>query len=111
MLEELSQDYIRTTRAKGLPERTVVYHHALHNAMIPVLTVLGLQFGALLAGAIVTEKIFFWPGINSVTIDAISAPRLLPGARLHPGDWPDVCRSELPDEGAVLGGGRQRFRQ
>src|SRR6201985_396226 len=58
MLKELSQDYIRTARAKGLPERTVVYRHALRNAMIPVLTVLGLQFGALLAGAIVTEKIF-----------------------------------------------------
>jgi ABC-type dipeptide/oligopeptide/nickel transport system permease component len=72
MLEELSQDYIRTARAKGLPERAVVYRHALRNAMIPVLTVLGLQFGALLAGAIVTEKIFSWPGIGRLTIDAIS---------------------------------------
>src|ERR1051326_5760808 len=73
MLEELSQDYIRTARAKGLPERTVVYRHALRNAMLPILTVLGLQFGALLAGAIVTEKIFSWPGIGRLTIDAISA--------------------------------------
>jgi ABC-type dipeptide/oligopeptide/nickel transport system permease component len=73
MLEELSQDYVRTARAKGLPERTVVYRHALRNAMIPVLTVLGLQFGALLAGAIVTEKIFSWPGIGRLTVDAISA--------------------------------------
>src|ERR1700751_1113350 len=72
MLEELSQDYIRTARAKGLPERTVIYRHALRNAMIPVLTVLGLQFGALLAGAIVTETIFSWPGIGRLTIDAIS---------------------------------------
>jgi peptide/nickel transport system permease protein len=72
MLEELSQDYIRTARAKGLPERQVVYRHALRNAMIPVLTVLGLQFGALLAGAIVTEKIFSWPGIGRLTVDAIS---------------------------------------
>ena len=72
MLEELNQDYIRTARAKGLPERTVVYRHALRNAMIPVLTVLGLQFGALLAGAIVTEKIFSWPGIGRLTVDAIS---------------------------------------
>ncbi|HVI78595.1 MAG TPA: ABC transporter permease, partial [Candidatus Acidoferrum sp.] len=72
MLEELNQDYIRTARAKGLSERTVVYRHALRNAMIPVLTVLGLQFGALLAGAIVTEKIFSWPGIGRLTIDAIS---------------------------------------
>jgi peptide/nickel transport system permease protein len=71
MLEELGQDYIRTARAKGLPERTVVYRHALRNAMLPVVTVLGLQFGALLAGAIVTEKIFSWPGIGRLTIDAI----------------------------------------
>src|SRR5262249_23802790 len=72
MLEELSQDYVRTARAKGLPERTVVYRHALRNAMIPVLTVLGLQFGALLAGAIVTETIFSWPGLGRLTIQAIS---------------------------------------
>jgi peptide/nickel transport system permease protein len=72
MLEELSQDYIRTARAKGLPVRTVVYRHALRNAMIPVITVLGLQFGALLAGAIVTETIFSWPGIGRLTIQAIS---------------------------------------
>jgi len=72
MLEELSQDYIRTARAKGLTETTVVYRHALRNALIPVITVLGLQFGALLAGAIVTEKIFSWPGIGRLTIDAIS---------------------------------------
>ena len=73
MLEELSQDYIRTARAKGLPEHTVVYRHALRNAMIPVLTVIGLQFGALLAGAIVTETIFAWPGIGRLTIQAISS--------------------------------------
>lgn len=72
MLEELGQDYIRTARAKGLPERTVVYRHALRNAMIPVLTVIGLQFGALLAGAIVTETIFSWPGIGRLTIQAIN---------------------------------------
>ena len=72
MLEELSQDYIRTARAKGLSEHTVVYKHALRNAMIPVLTVVGLQFGSLLAGAIVTETIFSWPGIGRLTISAIS---------------------------------------
>jgi ABC-type dipeptide/oligopeptide/nickel transport system permease component len=71
MLEELGQDYIRTARAKGLPERVVVYKHALRNAMIPVLTLIGLQFGALLAGAIVTEKIFSWPGIGRLTVSAI----------------------------------------
>jgi len=72
MLEELGQDYVRTARAKGLPEHTVVYRHALRNALIPVLTVVGLQFGALLAGAIVTETIFSWPGIGRLTIQAIS---------------------------------------
>jgi len=72
MLEELSQDYIRTARAKGLPERRVVYRHALRNAAIPVLTVVGLQFGALLAGAIVTETIFAWPGIGRLTVQAIT---------------------------------------
>lgn len=72
MLEELNQDYIRTARAKGLPERDVVYRHALRNALIPVVTVIGLQFGALLAGAIVTETIFAWPGIGRLTISAIS---------------------------------------
>src|SRR5438067_234021 len=71
MLEELGQDYVRTARAKGLSEGTVVYRHALRNAMIPVITVLGLQFGALLAGAIVTETIFSWPGIGRLTIQAI----------------------------------------
>jgi len=72
MLEELSQDYVRTARAKGLSERVVVYRHALRNALIPVITVLGLQFGALLAGAIVTETIFSWPGLGRLTIQAIS---------------------------------------
>jgi ABC-type dipeptide/oligopeptide/nickel transport system permease component len=71
MLEELGQDYIRTARAKGLSENTVVYKHALRNALVPVLTVVGLQFGALLAGAIVTETIFSWPGIGRLTIQAI----------------------------------------
>jgi len=72
MLEELGQDYIRTARAKGLSERAVVYKHALHNALIPVITLVGLQFGALLAGAIVTETIFSWPGIGRLTVSAIS---------------------------------------
>ncbi len=72
MLEELGHDYIRTARAKGLSERAVVYRHALPNAMIPLLTVIGLQFGALLAGAIVTETIFSWPGLGRLTISAIS---------------------------------------
>ncbi|WP_348270121.1 ABC transporter permease [Edaphobacter paludis] len=72
MLEELGQDHIRTARAKGLSEHAVVYRHALRNALIPVLTVIGLQFGSLLSGAIVTETIFSWPGIGRLTLSAIS---------------------------------------
>src|SRR5580765_8469572 len=71
MLEELGQDYIRTARAKGLSERVVVYKHALRNALVPVLTVVGLQFAALLAGAIVTETIFSGPGVGRLVIQAI----------------------------------------
>jgi ABC-type dipeptide/oligopeptide/nickel transport system permease component len=72
MLEELGQDYIRTARAKGLTETAVVCRHALPNAMVPIITVVGLQFGALLAGAIVTETIFSWPGLGRLTVSAIS---------------------------------------
>ncbi len=72
MLEELGQDYIRTARAKGLSETAVVCRHALPNAMVPIVTVVGLQFGALLAGAIVTETIFSWPGLGRLTVSAIS---------------------------------------
>jgi peptide/nickel transport system permease protein len=72
LLEELGQDYIRTARAKGLSERAVLYRHALRNALVPLLTILGLQFGVLLAGAIVTETIFAWPGVGRLTITAIS---------------------------------------
>jgi peptide/nickel transport system permease protein len=72
MLEELGQDYIRTARAKGLSEYAVVCRHALPNALAPIVTVVGLQFGALLAGAIVTETIFSWPGLGRLTVSAIS---------------------------------------
>jgi len=72
MLEELGQDYIRTARAKGLSEMAVVWRHALPNALAPIVTVVGLQFGALLAGAIVTETIFSWPGLGRLTVSAIS---------------------------------------
>jgi ABC-type dipeptide/oligopeptide/nickel transport system permease component len=73
MLEELSSDYVRTARAKGLSTRAVLFRHAFRNALIPIITILGLQFGTLLAGAIVTESIFAWPGIGRLTIQAISA--------------------------------------
>jgi len=72
MLEELGQDYVRTARAKGLSETAVVCRHALPNALVPIVTVVGLQFGALLAGAIVTETIFSWPGLGRLVVSAIS---------------------------------------
>jgi peptide/nickel transport system permease protein len=73
MLEELSSDYVRTARAKGLPTSVVLVRHALRNALIPIITILGLQFGTLLAGTIVTETIFSWPGIGRLTVQAISS--------------------------------------
>ncbi|HWP85805.1 MAG TPA: nickel ABC transporter permease [Terriglobia bacterium] len=73
MLEELSQDYVRTARAKGLAERAVLYRHTLRNGLISVVTVVGLQFGSLLAGAMVTETIFSWPGLGRLTLQAINA--------------------------------------
>jgi peptide/nickel transport system permease protein len=73
MLEEIRQDYVRTARAKGLGERTVLFGHALRNGLIPVITVLGLQAGMLLAGAMITEIIFSWPGLGRLTYQAISA--------------------------------------
>jgi len=73
MLEVLGEDYIRTARAKGLPGRRVVLQHALRNALLPVITLLGLQLGALLAGAVITETVFSWPGIGLLTIEAIQS--------------------------------------
>jgi ABC-type dipeptide/oligopeptide/nickel transport system permease component len=73
MLEELSSDYVRTARAKGLSMSAVLFRHAFRNALIPIITILGLQFGTLLAGTIVTETIFSWPGIGRLTVQAISA--------------------------------------
>jgi ABC-type dipeptide/oligopeptide/nickel transport system permease component len=72
MLETLGSDYVRTARAKGVRERTVVMHHALRNALIPVITVLGLDFGYYLTGSILTETIFSWPGIGRYVVNAIS---------------------------------------
>ncbi len=73
MLEELSSDYVRTARAKGLSTGAVLFRHAFRNALIPIITILGLQFGTLLAGTIVTETIFSWPGIGRLTVQAISS--------------------------------------
>jgi peptide/nickel transport system permease protein len=71
MLEVLNQDYIRTARAKGVEERGVLMRHALRNAMIPLVTVTGVQFGALLGGAVVTETVFSWPGLGRLAVDSI----------------------------------------
>jgi ABC-type dipeptide/oligopeptide/nickel transport system permease component len=73
VIEELSSDYVRTARAKGLSESAVLFRHAFRNALIPILTILGLQFGTLLAGTIVTETIFSWPGIGRLSVQAIEA--------------------------------------
>ena len=71
MLEALGQDYIRTSRAKGLREQSVVMSHALRNALLPVITIIGLQFGALLGGAFITEVIFGWPGVGQLAVNSI----------------------------------------
>jgi ABC-type dipeptide/oligopeptide/nickel transport system permease component len=71
MLEALEQDYVRTARAKGLAESAVAARHALKNALLPIVTVLGLQFGGLLGGAVMTETVFAWPGVGTMILDAI----------------------------------------
>ena len=71
MLEVLGQDYLRTARAKGLRERTVVWRHALRNALIPITTIIGLQFGSLLGGAFIIETIFGWPGVGRLAVQSI----------------------------------------
>ena len=71
MLEVINQDYIRTARAKGLPEKVVIYKHALKNAMIPIVTYVGGAIPGLFAGAMITETVFAWPGIGKVFLDSI----------------------------------------
>ena len=73
MLEVLGEDYMRTAVAKGLPPNRVILHHGLRNALLPVITMLGLQLGALLAGAVITETVFSWPGIGLLTIESIQS--------------------------------------
>jgi peptide/nickel transport system permease protein len=73
MLEVLGQDYVRTAQAKGAPPTTVIVKHGLRNAFIPILTVISLQFGALLGGAVLTETVFGWPGIGRLLVDSIAA--------------------------------------
>jgi len=71
MIEALEQDYVRTARAKGLAERGIAARHALKNALLPIITVMGLQFGGLLGGAVMTETVFAWPGVGTMILDAI----------------------------------------
>ncbi len=71
MLEVMKEDYVRTARAKGLTKFRVYTKHALKNALVPVITVVGLQFGGLLAGAVATETVFSWPGIGRLLIDSV----------------------------------------
>ena len=71
MLEVLAQDYVRTARAKGLSEPGIASRHALRNALLPIITVVGLQFGGLLGGAVMTETVFAWPGVGTMILDAI----------------------------------------
>jgi peptide/nickel transport system permease protein len=71
MIEALEQDYVRTARAKGLTERGIAARHALKNALLPIITVMGLQFGGLLGGAVMTETVFAWPGVGTMILDAI----------------------------------------
>jgi peptide/nickel transport system permease protein len=73
MLEVLRQDFITTARAKGLAEKVIIYKHALKNALIPVVTIMGLQFGILLGGAVLTETVFAWPGVGRLLVDSILA--------------------------------------
>lgn len=93
LLEVIRQDYIRTARAKGLPERAVIFKHALLNAMIPIITLLGLYLPFLLSGAVVTETIFAWPGMGRLTIGAIFAR-----------DYPVVMAANLLAGVMVVGG-------
>jgi peptide/nickel transport system permease protein len=72
LLDVLSQEYLRTARAKGLRERAVIFGHAMKNGLIPVVTIFGLQVGALIEGAIITETIFFWPGVGRLAVDSIT---------------------------------------
>ncbi len=71
LLEVLNEDYVRTARAKGLPESIVIWRHAMRNAWLPVITLLGLQLGALLGGAVITETVFSWPGLGSLLVESI----------------------------------------
>ena len=73
LLDVLHQDYVRTAHAKGLTGTIVIYKHALRNALVPVVTVMGLDFGSLLSGAVITEIVFAWPGLGRLIVNAVSS--------------------------------------
>jgi peptide/nickel transport system permease protein len=72
MLDVVNQDYIRTARAKGVPERVILWRHAIRNALLPMITIAGLQLPTLLSGALVTETVFTWPGMGRLFLDSLS---------------------------------------
>ena len=71
MLDVVEEDYIRTAHAKGLSEEVIVWKHALKNAMIPIITVIGIQFGGMMGGSVVIESVFAWPGVGKLMVDSI----------------------------------------
>lgn len=71
MLEEIGKEYVRTARAKGMPERRVIFRHVFKNALLPTITILGIQFGRLMGGMVVVEHVFAWPGLGSLVVDAV----------------------------------------
>ena len=73
MLDVIRQDYLRTARAKGVPERTIIRKHALRNALIPIITIFGVQFSNVLGGSVLAETVFAWPGIGRLTVAAINS--------------------------------------
>ena len=105
LIESLGQDYVRTARGKGLPERLIVVGHAARNALLPVLTVVGLEFGTLLGGAVVTETIFSWPGLGQLTVTAIGGARLPDGAGRRGAAGSGVRAAESPGRRVVRGAG------
>ena len=115
MLEVLGEDYIRTARAKGLPPLRVVGVHALRNALIPVVTVIGLQVGVLFTGAILTETIFSWPGVGKWLIEAINRRDypVLQGGMLLLGVvvMRSTCWSTSPTASSIRGSGRRTERR
>jgi len=102
MLEVISQEYIVAARAKGLSEVRVILKHALKNALVPVITIVGLQFGALLAGAIITETIFSWPGIGRLLIQAINTRDYPPGTGVCFNNIHQLCLDKSHDGYCIL---------